>query len=90
MSTHFYSSDLICSCCGKVYSVLRRKNARREKYSFSIHECSMCQKKTVFIELVSADVVKKDLEFKPFLNEKEQFIHDLLYREDEKQKVLVK
>lgn len=87
-----HSSDLVCSCCGNMMTIPRPKNEGRKKYHIKDLYCVMCMKVTKFIELGSADIVKKELEFKPELNYIEELVYDLIKDESEiekcKQKII--
>lgn len=77
-------SDLICSECGSIMSIPRWKNDQREKFHIKDLYCIDCNKITKFIEIGNIDIYKKELEFKPELNEKEKLIYDLLQMDKEK------
>lgn len=87
----YYISDLICSECGTIFSIPRRIYKSRKKYHVKDMNCNKCKKVTKFIELVNADVVKKELEFSLQLNDFEKKLYKLLTMgniEDDKRKVL--
>ena len=87
----YYISDLICSECGTIFSIPRRIYRSKRKYHIKNMNCNNCKKETKFIELINADVVKKELEFSLQLNDFERNLYELLTKENiknERQKIL--
>lgn len=85
-----YSSDLVCSVCGTIFTIPRFYGEKRKMYHIKDMECPNCKKIQKFIELGDASVVKKSLEFIPDLTEFEQKLYDLLHMNEEKEKTNVR
>lgn len=74
----FISSDLICSECGNITPIPRKKNFERNKYHIKDFYCHNCDKITKHIELKDADLVKSALTYKPKLTEFEKNLLNLM------------
>lgn len=78
-----YSSDLICTECGSIFTISRFDDKKRERYHIKDMECYKCKKRTKFIELGDASKVKKELEFSYDLTDFEQILYNLLCNKNE-------
>ena len=85
-----YYSDLICSECGSIFTIPRRLGSERKKYHIKDMQCYVCKKVTKFIELIDYDIVKKELEFSTKRNEFEEFVYNLLCKDEYERRRILK
>lgn len=76
------NSDLICSLCGNIMPIPRNKKNQRNIFHIKDLYCYRCKKITKHIELQNGDMLKKELEFNNERTEIEEFIYNLLIKED--------
>ena len=79
-------TDLICSDCGTIFPISRKEASQRNNLHIKDLFCYKCNKITKFIELKDAPIMKKTLEFKTDRTEYEEYLHELLCRNDDKGK----
>ncbi len=91
------SSELVCSDCGAIFTIARKKGQQREKYHKKTLYCYYCNKVTIHIEVKNLDLLKEELSFKKELTEEERQLKELLIKnrnnkmkQEEKQKILIK
>lgn len=84
------TTDLICPDCGTIFPISRRETSQRQKYHIKDLFCYKCNKTTKFIELKDAAIIKKTLEFKSDRTDYEEYLYELLCRNDVKEEVNVR
>lgn len=78
---HIQMSDLVCTECGEVMKIPRKEI--RETHHIKDMYCYRCKKETKFIEVRDVEQFKKKIEFADYISEKDQFIYDLLCKNEE-------
>jgi len=71
-------TDLICSICGYIQSIQRKKSSQKKELHLKDMYCPLCKKDTKFIELVDKSVYYNKLIRKDSLNELEIHVLNLL------------
>jgi hypothetical protein len=79
------STDLLCLECGNIFTIARGVNNLKSNGHIKHLMCPRCEKLTEHFEVRDAGLMRKELEFQPNRNEKEQLIYELLVKgyEDE-------
>ena len=78
-------SDLICSSCGNILSIVRAECEQKKLYHIEDYWCPVCKKITRHIELKELDKLKAVLQYKLQLTQQDIYVSNLLEgKSDEK------
>lgn len=80
-------TELLCSCCGEIFPIYRKKHKGHKMNHIKDMYCPFCMKPRKFIEIVDRDLYYYKLLNKNSLTEIEQLAFGYLSARKEKNKV---